>query len=296
MYHFRSVSNTPGNCLRATRIMSRTEGAIHLASVNQLHDEHRIVFTEEDHRYTVDGKVVDMSVTRLLKKVFGDSDFEKEKTIEKNFEKWRNDTSSRYYSFFRGDDEQTKKDILELWDSAAPKGTRMHAWIELLLNGVKQDAYNHETELFLAWLDTSIAKSIEWFRTELSLWWEQDGIPVCCGQIDAVGLMTLPSGKKAMCIFDWKRIDKHKEISYHTRAYGYAKTPSTITHVPNNTYTHIGLQISAYAVMLKQRWDIDVDLMYVLRMYEGMDEAELIQMHDFRYEAYEMLSSIRVEI
>lgn len=275
--------------------MSRTDGAIRLALAHPMADEHRIVFTEEDHRYTVDGKVVSTSVTKQLKRVFGDSEFDKEKIIDKNFELWRNDSSSRYHCFFNGDDVQTKKDIIELWDTAAPRGTRMHAWIELMLNGVEQESYSHETNLFLAWLKTPIAKSIEWIRTELSLWWENDGVPVCCGQIDALGLMTLPSGEKTMCVFDWKRIDKHKEISYHTKAYGYAKEPDTITHIPNNTYTHIALQTSAYAVMLKQRWDIDADLMYVLRMYEGMDQAELIQMHDYRYEAYEMLSSIPVD-
>ena len=68
-----------------------------LAKANALPEvDNRITFDEEKHVYHVDGKKVPQSVTRVLKDVFKESEFNPDAVISKNLASWKRKPESKH--------------------------------------------------------------------------------------------------------------------------------------------------------------------------------------------------------
>ena len=121
----------------------------------------RLSFDAAEHVYFWDGKRVPISVSGVWQAHF--LHFEAEATVERYFETWALNPTSRYHALLSylglvvGADEASQKQaVVALWEAqgrdAAAKGTAMHAAIEAELKGQQTlDASVPEHAQFLRW-------------------------------------------------------------------------------------------------------------------------------------------------
>ena len=160
-----------------------------LREQNPVPGDDEINFDAEEHLYHVRGKVVPISVTKLIENfaIPEEHRFKGRAIILKNLTSWRSNASSKYHSFVEGvDEEQAIKNVLKHWKDNAASGTAMHAFIEDTLNGkeINPVGFEGEMEQFRAAMD-SLGDSMVPARTELSVFvTNAEGDPVVAGQID----------------------------------------------------------------------------------------------------------------
>ena len=270
---------------------TRGRNFVHLARTNRLGglDDH-IVYDDAAHRYTVDGSVVSVSVTTLIKKVLNGTDFNPDMIISKNLAAWRRNPRSKYSSSIREiDDEQATKLIKKQWLEANRLGTALHKRMEGFLNGEEMDA-DGETDTEWPGLVNAFEDlrqiGAHPFRTELSVFWKRsvDKKVVCAGQVDA--LMRCGEGETSeFVMLDLKRTDK--SLSAKIKPFGDRMCLSPLEREWANEHTKYSLQLSMYCVMLEQCTGISVppSNRFLLRSHPCMPNAELIACKCFDEEA-----------
>ena len=223
-----------------------------LAVVNAHPRDTRIQFNEEEHSYAIDGsKVGWSSCTQFLHNFFGH--FDADATIKKMMS-GPNWIKSKYYG-------KTAEEIKEGWASsgaeASAAGTRMHLDIEHYYNSselsvasmARDDAWvpneSPEWNMFMAY-EEKIGSKMKPYRTEWLVFNEEFKV---AGSIDM--LYKKSDGKYA--IYDWKRA---KEIKTENR---YQSGLGPLMHLPDTNYWHYSMQLNVYRMILKQKYDIDVD-------------------------------------
>ena len=101
----------------------------------------KIEFDEKEHKYFVDGRDMDLSVTGFVQKFF--DKFDANKIIEKYYDMWQCKESSKYFGM-------EKEEIKDMWDYegkiSRDKGTAMHLAIENFYNGEEFDQSIEEFE------------------------------------------------------------------------------------------------------------------------------------------------------
>jgi hypothetical protein len=231
-----------------------------LAVVNKHPRDDRIQFNEEEHSYAIDGvKKGWSSCTQFLHHFFGH--FDPDATIAKMMRS-PNWIKSKYYG-------KTAETIKAEWAAsgaeASGAGTRMHLDIEhyynsseLSVDSMKRDDdwvpnASPEWEMFMAY-QTKVGSKMTPWRTEWLVFNEEFKL---AGSIDM--LYKKPSGKYA--IYDWKRA---KEIKTENR---YQSGLGPIMHLPDTNYWHYSLQLNVYRMILKQKYDIDVDEMALVILH-----------------------------
>ena len=104
----------------------------------------RIDFDEKNHVYFVDGTPYQLSVTGFIKSFF--EEFDSDKVIQKNYQKWQSDKGSKYYGC-------TAEEIKNIWkknaEDASNKGNKLHKDIEAFYNDVKFDNDSIEFNFFI---------------------------------------------------------------------------------------------------------------------------------------------------
>lgn len=235
--------------------------------------EKRAKFYAPSHTYYIDGNKVDTSVTRVLHDAFNPVPFDADAIIAKNLANWRRGR----YAHLVGSDDEVGEQIKAMWATAAPLGTAMHLWIELYLAGLDQEPDSPETVQFKLWWDAEKKVAL---RTELIVWWENDGRVVCAGQIDAL--------LDDFTLLDWKRVEK--DLSPTSRVYSYAQNP-IIEHIPDTKYHRYSLQLSMYWVMMEQTYEFIAPGAMLVVFYSDAP-ARPIHVLDYRKEARLLLAAL----
>lgn len=239
----------------------------------------RIVFYEEPHIYEIDGSSKGYtSVTTLNATCF--SHFDQAGMIAKIVSgvKMR-DPEYAYYG-------KTAEEIADLWkkngQAAAEAGTAMHNNIEKYYNGIPlHDESSVEYQYFLKF--AADYPHLEAYRTEWLIFNEDIKL---AGAIDMV-FFNKETGKKE--IYDWKRV---KEIKYDA----YKKTDvglyPFLATVPDTNFWHYALQLNTYKKMLGDKYDIEIDKMFLVvihpdnRMYLRLEvpdmQAEIGELFEVR--------------
>ena len=277
---------------------ARGRNFVQLAETNALGglDEH-IVYDDDDHRYTVDGVVVPISVTGVIKKVADERDFDADLIIRKNLAAWRRNPSSKYGQVVDGhDDPRATLAIKQQWLDACRLGTMLHRRLEGHFNGEELPP-DGETDVEWPGLVQAIKGLADIgalpFRTELSVFWRRssDGSVVCAGQVDA--LMRCGEGDTAEFVMvDLKRTDK--QLSASAEPYQGKRCLPPLSDQWSNDHTKYSLQLSMYCVMLKQCSGLRVPPAnrFLLRSHPSMPTAELVACACFDAEAEKILDAL----
>jgi len=249
----------------------------------------RIDFSEEGHRYFIDGEVfVGKSATTLVKDSFSGEEFNGPLIVRKNLASWRSKPSSRYHKLVSHlNDASAEAAILKQWDDANVLGTQTHLVCERVLNGDPpgDEALTVSKELsqFKSFLEDN--PTLQPYRTELSLFYTRpDGSVSVCGQLDAL-LKCSETGQVVM--IDFKRTthdlapDKH---SFGKEGLG------CLEGVPANDFHKYSLQLSIYSVLCEHH-GLHVDSLFILKLHNDIESYELVQCCDLVQEARAILSS-----
>ena len=278
-------------------MIARGRNFIQLAQANVLSgaDDH-VVYDDEFHRYTVDGTVVPISVTSVIKKVLDEKEFDAGLIIRKNLAAWRRNPRSKYGTMVAGhDDEQATEKIKKKWLDANRLGTQLHRRLEGLLNG---EEMSDDGETDVEW--PGVLGAVEElrsigalpFRTELSVFWKRsDGVVVCAGQIDV--LMKCGDGDSVeFVMIDLKRTDK--PLSANERPFDDKMCLAPLDNKFANEFHKYSLQMSMYAIMLKQCTGIDVfpENRFLMKAHPLIEKTDMVACACFDSEAREILDSL----
>ena len=216
----------------------------------------------EGHVYTARGKVVPRSVTKLVAEDFA---FDAEAIVTKNLKLWRDRASSPYHKLVKDvGDYEAVQNVLRTWEENAQRGTDMHAQCENMLNGLETKGFDAELRQLKEALE---AWEIRPVRTELSVAvFDANDDPAVAGQID---LLADVEGEYYIC--DFKRTTK--DLSS-----GSAK------------HRQYSLQTSLYWLMLERFTGLKVTGCALIQLHEDLDGAFVVQCHDCRDRARELLS------
>ena len=248
-----------------------------------------ITFYEPTHTYTIlnDTKSKYTSVTTWIHTLF--DQFDADKIIQNMMlsKKWH---LNKYF----GNSSQEIKNMWELnRDSAAKMGTQLHYLIECFMNlgqfiDNNDKSYNSSNsvsynlgELLQYYLtnpscidickhdDLNVDNEFNYFinfaqkfhnlipfRTEWTIYDEDLKLS---GSID----MLFKDEHGKFHIYDWKR---SKEI-IKTKSWLQFSTSDKIGHIPDTNYWHYCLQLNTYKRLLKNKYDIDIETMYLVGMH-----------------------------
>ena len=186
--------------LAAFKLPGPNERCVALSTRNPMAREHRIVFYEDSHTYTVDSVEAPRSVTGLVHE-YQASHFDPSAAIAamRNGKNW----PTRKDEFVNADGAcMSDEEIRELWQLrgrvASARGTLLHFHAECHLNGLEiQPPHSPEFKHFLL-VANALAEMGWWpYRTEVCL----THIGLCvCGQLDAL----FQNERGELCILDWK--------------------------------------------------------------------------------------------
>jgi len=228
-----------------------------LKITNKHERDSRIVFDEEPHIYYIDKVAYDISVTGFIHKFF--SEFNPKEIIDKYYDKWQLDQSSKYKGMSKEDIEKSWTDNGKLQSEL---GTKMHLDIENFYNGKEIDNDSIEFEFFLQYFRKHIY--LEAYRTEWEVFDEKLKL---AGSIDMLYKNT-KTNKYVIC--DWKR---SKEIKMRNN---FQKGSSPVSHLDDCNFNHYSLQLNVYKRLLKINYDIDVEEMFLVRCHPNASDYEKI--------------------
>jgi hypothetical protein len=243
-----------------------------------------ISFYEPTHTYTIlnDPKSKYTSVTTLIHTLF--EQFNADNIIHKMMlsKKW---PLNKYFGM-------SSQEIKNLWEinrvNAANMGTHLHYLIECFMNLGQFISNNHNNThsynlgQLLQYYFTNprcldVCKNNDFivdndfiyfinfaqkfpnlipFRTEWTIYDEDLKLS---GSID----MLFKDEHGKFHIYDWKR---SKEI-VKTKSWLQFSTSDKISHIPDTNYWHYCLQLNTYKLILKNKYDIDIETMYLVCLH-----------------------------
>jgi hypothetical protein len=240
----------------------------------ELNKFNNVVFTEDGHTYTVDGKPA-TSVTTFIGKF--------KKPFERDF--WATRSAKK--------ENKTLQEILDKWDSislrACNKGSKFHAFAENYINNkilpniiydfdLDKEAYDKIESHFLKFYENSKENLIP-IRSELCVGSSQLGI---CGMVDQL-YYSEPLG--GLVIFDWKT---NKRLEYESKFNNWMLDP--ISHLPECEFTTYSLQLSLYKYIIELETKLEIKDCYIVWFNEKNDSYRLIQCADYKKEIINMLN------
>jgi hypothetical protein len=260
-----------------------------LARVNEHPRDLRIQFNEEEHSYAIDGsKIGWVSCTQFKGQFFGHFDPD---AVIKKMMSGSNWIKSPYYG-------RTAEDIKAGWaasgDEASTAGTRMHLDIEhyynsseLSVESMKRDDDwtpnpSVEWDQFMSY-QAKVGSKMEPYRTEWLVWNEDIKL---AGSIDM--LYKKSNGKYA--IYDWKRSKEIKTENRYQSGYG------PLSHLPDANYWTYSMQLNIYRMILKQKYDMDVDEMALVILHPNQANWRVIKINIMEEEVLGMFACRRAAL
>tara|TARA_Y100000748_G_C15409076_1_gene454672 strand:+ start:186 stop:974 length:789 start_codon:yes stop_codon:yes gene_type:complete len=259
-----------------------------LAQKNPFRGDGDIEFDDPSHTYTVRGKKVPISVTKLgTQAVPPEHRFDGRKVIAKNLTSWRNNASSKYHAMVADvDDEQATKNILSSWDRNRDAGTGMHKCFEQIMNlepVPRADEYAKEIAQFHVAMDSLIGLMPA--RTEMSVFAnDAQGDAAVAGQID----LLMKDAEGQYHIVDFKRT----AADLSPGAYAFGK--KFLDDLPINDHYKYSLQLAMYALMFELQTGVPIASMRLLQVHPDLSEARLIQTSDMKEHARALLEGAGV--
>lgn len=250
----------------------------------------RVDFSEEGHKYFIDGSVFQgKSATTLVRDNFSGEEFDGPLVIRKYLSSWRSKPSSKYHSLVRSlDDASAEAAVLAQWADANRLGTETHLVCERLLNGEDpgEEAILVSKEIIQFKQFLKDNPTLRPYRTELSLFYTRpDGSVSVCGQLDAL-LKCSESG--AVVMIDFKRTNH----SLDPKASCFGKEGlGLLKGVPANDFHKYSLQLSIYTVLCEQH-GIQVDSRYLLKLHPDIETYEFVQCCDLVQEARAIVEAV----
>ncbi|KAK3284461.1 hypothetical protein CYMTET_7905 [Cymbomonas tetramitiformis] len=265
----------------------------HLEKLNAHVRDAHITFDEPSHKYFLggDGRNV-ISVTTFMKRFF--QEFDGRAVIRVHGSRWRTTPGHKYANM-------STEEILEIWEAnrilQSGLGTRMHERFELFYNlpsvnrecrvnertgapvkgnvserddGEPRDA-NASAEVVPEYAQFNRFHNVHGvrpYRTEMRIY---DVELRLAGSVDLIA-----SGKSVdkFAMYDWKR--SSKELSPDAPHYG-RMCRSPLSHLPDTAYTHYVLQQNLYAHILRSKYAIFVEDMYLVRFHPTIKDYELVE-------------------
>ena len=215
--------------------------------IHSVRGDDEISFDALKHVYTVRGKAVPISVTKLIQQqVPEEHRFNGRKVILKNLTSWRANASNKHHQFVSNTtDEEAISNVLNHWKGNSAAGTAMHALFEDELNGKQPSAAGHEVEMQQFQAAMVGSKPV---RTELSVFvTNASGEAVVAGQIDL-----LLKDDEGYGLVDFKRTAN----DLTPNAYSFGK--EFLDGKPLNDHYKYSLQLSLYRVMFEAQTGLKV--------------------------------------
>jgi ATP-dependent exoDNAse (exonuclease V) beta subunit len=251
-----------------------------------------IKFYERDHKYTINEKLANGSVSAVIKE------------YEKGFD--ASGTAQRIAKR----EGKTTSEVLEEWDFkkeyACHKGSEFHLFVENFLErkkiGINKEALltfmvNQNMKNDQKFIDSyyeDMAKLICNFL-EFYKWWSQDHILIksefvigdkeskICGTIDNLSY-NKTTGE--FCIFDYKTNKKIKMDNPYGENY-----LSPFQHIPNCEYSKYSIQLHLYKEIFERNTPYKIGYMGIIWV-AGEKNYELYKPSDYSEEAKQMLNII----
>lgn len=235
----------------------------------------RITFTEEGHRYTVDGDSASYtSVTTLIHKFF--PHFDAAKVISRIIANPR----SPYYLM-------EPNEVQCMWDHATTLGSELHQQIELFFDNVAEFgelpqivAPSVEFGFFLDFFRENVVGKLKPFRTEMYVFNEDFKV---CGSIDM--LFCSPDNEDELYIYDWKR---SKEIRTSSP---FGKGLRCLSHLDDCNLNHYSLQLNLYKYILETKYGKTVKGMALVVLHPNQATYQVIHVSDMQNEIHAILDS-----
>ena len=138
-----TILHQTGSMKTPEALSSPASSDMRLARLHSHSRDHRIVFSEDTHTYTLDNaKVFPISVSGVWNKFF--AKFDAQEIVDTHFPNWLVDPYSKYFNQIQEnltsghDEEMIKSSIIAGWtkigQAASSHGTFVHRQIELFLN------------------------------------------------------------------------------------------------------------------------------------------------------------------
>ena len=241
-----------------------------LAQKNPFAGDGDIFFDEPSHTYTVRGKRVPISVTKLgAQAVPPEHRFDGRKVITKNLTSWRVNASSKYHELVADvDDEQAIKNVLASWDKNRDAGTGMHKCFEQYLNGESVDRveeYVDEMAQFHVAMDCLVGLTPA--RTEMSIFAnDAHGDAAVAGQID----LLMRDQEGGYHIVDFKRTPG--DLSPGATSFG----KHWFDNLPLNDHYKYSLQLAMYALMFELQTGKPILSTRLIQVHPDLDEARIV--------------------
>lgn len=259
-----------------------------LKAKTPIRGEEDIEFDEPSHTYTVRGKKVPVSVTKLgSQAVPPEHRFDGRKVIAKNLTSWRNNASSKYHAMVVGvDQEQAVANVLASWDRNRDAGTGMHKCFEQYLNEEPVDRVEEYVDE-MAQFHVAMERLVDLTpaRTEMSVFAnDARGDAVVAGQID----LLMRDAEGGLHIVDFKRTAG----DLRPGAFSYGK--KFLDNLPLNDHYKYSLQLAMYALMFELQTGKPVLSCRLMQVHPDLDAAQLIPTSDMAAHARALLEGAGV--
>lgn len=259
-----------------------------LAQKNPFRGDGDIKFDEPSHTYTVRGKRVPISVTKLgSQAVPPEHRFDGRKVILKNLSNWRVKMSSKYHTLVKGvDDEQAISNVLESWDKNRDAGTGMHKCFEQFLNEESVDRVEeYVDEMAQFHVAMGRLEGLTPARTEMSIFAnDANGDAAVAGQID----LLMQDAEGGLHIVDFKRTAG--DLSPGASSYG----KKFLNNLPLNDHYKYSLQLAMYAAMFELQTGKPILSCRLMQVHPDLDEAQIIPTSDMADHARALLEDAGV--
>lgn len=261
-----------------------------LAVKNPFRNDDDIVFDDPSHTYTVRGKKVPVSVTKLVSRaVPPEHRFDGRKIIVKNLTSWRSNASSKYHSMVAEvGDEQAIKNVLASWDKNRDAGTGMHKCFEHIMNlepVPRADEYATEIAQLHVAMDNLVG--LVPARTEMSVFAnDAQGDAAVAGQID----LLMKDTEGHYHIVDFKRTAA--DLTPGAHAFG----KKFLNDLPINDHYKYSLQLAMYALMFELQTGVPIASTRLLQVHPDLDAARLIPTSDMKEHAQALLEGAGVAL
>lgn len=256
-----------------------------LREKNPVPGDDDIQFDADAHVYTARGKIVPISVTKLIEQyaIPAEHRFNGRAIIRKNLTSWRSNASNKYHALVtEATDEEAITNVLKHWQANAAAGTAMHALFEDTLNGKEPSAEGREAEMdqFRAAMD-SLGDSMTPARTELSVFvTNAEGDPVVAGQID----LLLKDKEGGYHLVDFKRT----AADLTPNAWHFGKR--FLDGKSLNDHHKYSLQLSLYRLMFEAQTGLKIaDDPRILQIHPDLDGHQWTTATDLTNEARALL-------
>lgn len=230
----------------------------------------RIDFDEKNHVYFVDGTPYQLSVTGFIKSFF--EEFDSDKVIQKNYQKWQSDKGSKYYGC-------TVEEIKNIWkknaEDASNKGNKLHQDIEAFYNDVKFDNDSIEFNFFIS-LNDRLKGKFQPYRTEWTIFDEEIKL---AGSVD----MCYTDKANNFYLFDWKRSKQIKKKN------NYRKGKYPLSHIDDANYWYYALQLNMYKYILEKNYIQAISSLFLVRLHPDQQDYEMHRIPDLTSEVNLML-------